>query len=338
MTHRAVIAAVNDYTGQTSLPPGWVVPNLGKCLADAYAVRDLLTTSFGATVTCLTDGDASRDAILAAINDMVTASQAGDTATFFFAGHGAQMPADPANPQRYYECFIPASGAPITDLDLHGVADQLEPSYVNFTLLLDSCFSGGIHEGTPDAVVRSINFPSDFIDECVASLTSIIPCGVLIPRGSSDLDGNVSQVVGQGNGIVCSVDDDKALVASSKTCVVAACRYDETDAELSDHGALTKALLAVVADRGTSLSYLDMIDALRDEISNTLNLTQTPTLLGQQNRMGEMFLAGWNQSKPGEFDPGSGPQDVPQSSTAADNATDDTADPTSANPDGSSDS
>ena len=183
-------------------------------------------------------------------------------------GTEAGLPADASNPQRYYECFIPASGAPITDLDLHGLSDSLEPSYVNFTVILDSCNSGGIHEGTPDEPVKSANYTADVVQACVDSMSAIVPCGALIPLGSNAFDGNVSDVVGQGNGMVCSVDDNKALVAASKSCVVAACRYDESAWEAETHSALTQAIVDVVASSGTEISYLDLIDKLRDDVQN----------------------------------------------------------------------
>jgi hypothetical protein len=302
MTHRAVIAAVNDYSGQSSLPPGWSVGNLSRSVDDADGMDTLLTGTYGATlVSKLTDSAASRDAILAAIKQMLDASEAGDSATFFYSGHGGRFPADAANPQRYYECLIPASGAPITDLDLHALSDALEPSYVNFTLILDSCHSGGVHEGTPDEPIKSASYSSDFVDTCVASMTAVVPCGSL--AGDGAFDGNVWGVVGDGNGIVCSVDDNKSLVAGSKTCVVAACRYDESAWESDTHGALTQAIIDIVAANSAAVTYLELIDQARDEVQNVLSKPQTPTLLGQQNRMGETFLAGWNSSKPEVLDP-----------------------------------
>ncbi len=299
MTHRAVIAAVNDYSQQQSLPTGWTVSDLHRSVDDATAMSTLLSDSFGATVTAtLTDTDASRDAILTAVTNMLTSSEAGDTATFFFSGHGGRFPVDESSPERYYECFIPALGAPITDRDIEAAASTLQPSFVNFTLVLDSCNSGGIHDGTPDSPLKSATYSSDFVNTCVATMTSIIPCGAAIPPGSNDFDNNVSNVVGQGNGVVCSVDDNKALVASSKTCVVAACRYDEDAQELAEHSVLTQAILDVIKASGSQLSYLDLIDQLRGDAQNTLGATQTPTLLGQLNRMNEGFLAGWTTSVP----------------------------------------
>jgi len=295
VTKRAVIAAVNDYSQQNSLPSGWHVSTLHKCVADALSFGDLLTTGYGfEQPTFLTDQATTRDAIVQAVQDMLVASGAGDVATLFFSGHGGRFPADTANPNRYYESLIPASGRPITDLDLFKLADSLDQSTVNFTIILDSCFSGGLHEGTPD--FRSATYTSDFVQTCVSTMDTIIPCGVTLEPGSSALDGNVSNVSGQGNGVVCSVDDNKSLVPLSKSTVVAACRYDETAAELNAHGALTQGLLDLLSQSNPSLTYLDLIDQLRSDMQ-TLQVTQTPTLLGQQNRASESFLAPWIASK-----------------------------------------
>jgi hypothetical protein len=125
---------------------------------------------------------------------------------------------------------------------------------------------------------------------------TVIPCGVALPPDSSALDGNVSQVVGQGNGVVCSVDDNKSLVPLSKTTVIAACRYDETATEQNGHGALTQGLLDSINQSNPSVDYLQLIDQLRDDLQNKLGVTQTPTLLGQESRQNLPVLAPWDTS------------------------------------------
>ena len=296
MTKRAVIVGVNDYSGQNSLPPGWSVGNLGACIADTDAARDLLTSAFGfdAITNSLTDGAATRDAIIAAIQDVLDSSAAGDVACVYYSGHGGRFPADAANPGRYYETIIPASGSPITDLDMFKLASSLDQSTVNFTLILDSCNSGGIHEGTPDSPVRSVSYDRDFVQTCVDTMSTIVPCGVTLADGNA-LDGNVSGVSGDGNGVVCSVDDNKSFVSLSKSTVLAACRYDETATEFASHGALTQGLLDLVAACDPSITYVQLVDQLRTAVSN-MGLTQTPTLLGQTNRIDEVFLAPWTAS------------------------------------------
>src|SRR5437763_783853 len=75
---------------------------------------------------------------------------------------------------------------------------------------------------------------------------TIIPCGICLSPEATGMDGNVSQVTGQGNGVMCSVDDNKSLVQLSKSTVIAACRYDEVDLETGGHGALTQGFLDIV--------------------------------------------------------------------------------------------
>jgi hypothetical protein len=297
VTKRAVIIGINDYSQQASLPSGWTVGNLGSCVADAQSIRDLLQNAFAFddVSNFLTDGAATRDSIIAAVQAMLSASAAGDVACVVYSGHGGRFPADPVNPGRYYECLIPYSGAPITDLDVFKLADQLEQSTVNFTLILDSCNSGGIHDNTPDSTIRTAFYDSDTIQACVSNMTTIVPCGITTASPAA-LDGNVSQVTGQGNGVVCSVDDNKSLVPMSKSTVVAACRYDEVALEQNGHGVLTQGLLNLINQSAPSVTYTEVIDQLRQQMIS-LNVSQTPTLLGQENRMDEVFLAPWNASK-----------------------------------------
>jgi hypothetical protein len=297
MSKRAVVVGVNDYSAQASLPPGWSVGNLSCCVADVQSMQTLLQSAFlFDQVQVLTDSAATHDAIVQAIQDMLTASSPGDVACFVYSGHGGRFPADPANTGRYYEAIIPASGNPITDLDIYNLASQLDQSVVNFTLILDSCYSGGIHEDTPDSTIRSAGYSSDYVQTCVSDMGTVIPCGVALPPDSSALDGNVSQVVGQGNGVVCSVDDNKSLVPLSKTTVIAACRYDETATEQNGHGALTQGLLDSINQSNPSVDYLQLIDQLRDDLQNKLGVTQTPTLLGQESRQNLPVLAPWDTS------------------------------------------
>lgn len=296
MVSRAVLVGINDYSNQNSLPPGWSVGNLGSCVADIQSMSDLLTNSFGFSDTkTFTDSAASRDAIIQAVTDMLSASGPGDVACLVYSGHGGRFPADASNPNRYYESIIPASGSPITDLDIFNLANTLDQSVVNFTLILDSCHSGGIHEGTPDSPIRSAAYSSDFVQTCTNDMNTVIPCGVTLPPGSDAMDGNVSDVHGDGNGIVCSVDDNKSLVQLSKSTVLAGCRYDEDALEQNGHGAMTQGILNLITTSAPSITYLDMIDQLRSQMQD-MSVSQTPTLLGQENRMSENFLAPWNTS------------------------------------------
>ncbi|UTT71292.1 caspase family protein [Arthrobacter sp. DNA4] len=304
MTKRAVIVGINDYSQQPATKY-FMWPNLGGCLADASSLDGLLRGAFGFDSTVLlTDSQASGEAIMAAVGEMLTASGAGDVATFCYAGHGGRLPSnpddynDPAN-YRFYDCIVPYSGDYITDKDLYRLVSSLEPSTVNFTLIMDCCHSGGLSQISPDGRLRSGDYTSNLIDMCVNLMNTVIPCGVVLPPEATGMDGNVSNVAGDGNGVVCSVDDNKSFVPQSKATVLAACRYDEVDADsvgAEGHGGLTAALLDCINATNQQTSYWELVDALRDDMLNILNLQQTPTLLGQENRMDQVFLAAWDDS------------------------------------------
>lgn len=304
MTKRAVIVGINDYSQQPATAYfSW--PSLGGCLADAEALEGLLKDAFlFDETTTLTDGQATREEILRSVRAMLDASAVGDVATFCYAGHGGRLPANPDDQNdptnfRFYDCIIPSSGDYITDRDFADLASNLDPSVVNFTLIMDSCHSGGLSEASPDSRLRSGPYSDELVSMCVNLMDTVIPCGVVVPIGSGDFDGNVSNVTGDGNGIVCSVDDNKSFVASARATVLAACRYDETDTDDAGgngHGGLTQALLDVVVSSNPQVSHSSLVDSLRDDMFNSLNLSQTPTLLGQESRMDETFLSPWSTS------------------------------------------
>jgi len=297
MTKRAVVVGVNDYT--TQFPDG--KSNLAGCVNDAASAYHLLVDAFGfdpSQTYYYADAAADRTTILHALRYILTTAEAGDVACFFYAGHGARLAADPSNAatSKYYEAIIPASGDWITDWELGDLAAGLQPSTVNFTVILDACHSGGFHESAPDSRTRTIDFSQEQVDAMVANMTTVIPCGVCLPTDSTVMDNNVSLVKGNGNGVVCSVDDNKSLVAQSKSTVLAACRYDEVDIETGGHGALTQGLLDIVNATNFAITYTDLIDQLRTTVQSH-NLTQTPTLLGQENRVTEDFLAPWHDCR-----------------------------------------
>lgn len=298
MTKRAVIVGIDDYSQQQSLPPGWSVGNLQFCVADAQSMQSLLSSAFlfDDVSNIFTDQAATRDAIMGALQTMLSNSSAGDVACLVYSGHGGRFPADSDNSGRYYEAIIPASGAPITDLDIFNLASSLDESVVNFTLILDSCYSGGIAAQAPDSIARSASYTAAYIQQCVADMITVVPCGICLGTNCTGIDNNVSNVVGQGNGLVCSVDDNKSLVPQSKSTVIAACRYDEVDLEQNGHGVLTQGILDNVNSSNPSTTYTEAIDALRTSFEG-YNVTQTATLLGQENRMDDPVLQAWSTSQ-----------------------------------------
>jgi hypothetical protein len=311
MTKRAVVVGINDYSGLD--PSG--KSNLSSCVDDANSIYDLLVTAFGfdaSESTKYTDQQASSGNLVTALSNLISRSQAGDVACFYYSGHGSRLPAnsEQADCDKFYESIVPASGAWISDQTLFGIADALQPSWVNFTVILDSCHSGGMDQET-DATMkcRSLVFAPDLVTRLEQYLHSLIPFGICISPDSAVCDGNVSNVTASDGRLAFDEDPDKELVDFAKMTLVAGCRYSELSWETGGHGLLTKAFLDLVNASNFQISYGDLLDELRTRVQNDFNSlilpsiqaglprSQTPQLRGQRNRMGEGFLQGWIDSR-----------------------------------------
>ena len=311
MSKRAVVVGINDYS---QLDPSGN-SNLSCCVADASSMMDLLISAFGfdsGESVKLTDKSATSANIKSALRDVLNKSQPGDVSCFYYSGHGSRTPAasDQADCDKFYESIIPASGTSITDRDMFNLAASLEPSAVNFTVILDSCHSGGMDQET-DALFKckSPSLSDDLIQRLVNFLKTLIPCGILIPPDSSVCQDNVSNTSGTGGHVSTDEDADKVLVDQAKTTLIAGCKFDELSWETAGHGLLTNGFLNVVNASNFQIDYSDLLDQLRDSVTNDFNsqilpsltgsgpMTQTPQLRGQRNRMSEGFMQGFTDSR-----------------------------------------
>ena len=311
MAKRAVVVGVNDYSVWD--PTGG--SDLSYCVSDAQSMYHLLIDAFGfdaKQVFYYTDANATRSNILKALNYITAQGAAGDVSCFFFAGHGTQIRADSskADCDSYYEAIMPFSGDCILDYDLGQIADALEPSYVNFSIILDSCHSGGMHKTDELQKCRSPIFSSELINVIVKYLKTLIPCGICLPEANLDaLKNNVSNVKDSGKGVIdLDPDPDKTLIKQSKSTLISACKYSEVANEHGGfgHGFLTQAFLDLVNQSNFLITYDDLLSELRAKVEKYVKdklkptepwISQTPQLRGQMNRMEENFLAGWTQSK-----------------------------------------
>lgn len=312
MTKRAVIVGINDYTGFD--PSGQ--SNLGACVADAQSVAQLLPASFGfdpANIVQISDAAATRSAIMSALSAMASASQPGDVAFLYYSGHGTIVPDDPATPtcEKFYEAICTATLPFLSDKDLWSVVNTLQQSVVNFTVMLDSCHSGGMsQEADAAAKYRSIPFGGDLQQHIAQYLSTVVPVGVGIPSNSDACDNNVSNVKVTDDGILqCDEDPSRIFLDQAKLTLIAGCRFWELSYEVNGHGLLTQALLDTVNASDFQISYGDLLTQLQTKVSAAFSnqilpnvaagdpTSQSPQLRGQANRMGEGFLQAWTESK-----------------------------------------
>ncbi|MGV3559210.1 caspase family protein [Larkinella arboricola] len=303
MAKRAVVVGIDNYT--IFDPSG--NNNLFNCVNSARSMYHLLRDVFGFTeIYYYEDLKATRSRILLALRHVLSISEAGDSVCFYYAGHGTRQRADFAQPDcdLYYEALVPAAQGVITDRDLSDLTVNLYPDAVNFTVITDSCFSGGLHVGDSTVKCPSLPLAIDLLEAISTFMKTLIPCGICL-TSPSEMSNNVSNVrVTSDNTIDLDPDLNKTLVASCKSTLLSSCRFDEVSWITSkySHMIFTQSLLELVNQSNFEASYHSVADQVRQKVSEKIisdilpghpGITQTPQLFGQRNRMEENWLAGW---------------------------------------------
>ncbi|MGF1459799.1 MAG: caspase family protein [Leptolyngbyaceae cyanobacterium] len=159
----ALLVGINDYPINSNFAP------LNGCVNDVELQYQLLVHRFGfnpADIVKLTDAQASRDGILTAFEEhLLKQAQPGDVVVFHFSGHGSRVldpdqdfadgfnstlvPVDSTLPEGF-----PREGGPVDDITGHTMflLGRAMPTE-NYTVVLDSCHSGGAKRG--NLVIRS---------------------------------------------------------------------------------------------------------------------------------------------------------------------------------------
>ena len=292
MTKRAVVVGINDYSAQG-------FSNLSGCVHDADAAYHLLIDAFlfdPAQVFLYTDAKATSSNILRALNYVLRISEPGDVACFYYAGHGGLHPA--SQPSTFYQTIIPHSGRFITDWDLWRAADQLKPSEVNFTVILDSCHSGGmIDPQAPTGNVRTIANAQEFVNTVVSTMQTVVPFGIALPDLAT-LSNNVHVAVPAPLATVCYTEAaNREFLPQAKATLLAASRWDEYAGESPIHGFLTQAILTTVNTSNFAISHRELHSTLTPLVHTAAGHEQHPVLRGQENRMDGIFLRGFNDTR-----------------------------------------
>ncbi|MCT4355569.1 caspase family protein [Streptomyces sp. Je 1-79] len=230
----ALLVGVDDYPPRT-------VPPLRGCLNDIAEARRLLGERAGddIDVRVLLDHEATRDAVEDAFRNHLGRAGAGDTALFWFSGHGTQSLATEEAHLRIEatgrnQAIVCVDG-PLLDKRLGGLLDEVAVGGAHVAAVLDCCFSGGATRG----------------DGLTARYAP--------PAPEWDLNG-------LGGGHAALRDASAADGQSTRRHVLlAAARLNQYSYEGDYggrlHGAFTHALLGAVRDAGPEASYRELLAA-----------------------------------------------------------------------------
>ncbi|UED86746.1 caspase family protein [Streptomyces profundus] len=138
----ALLVGIDDYAAHHGR-------SLRGCLNDVAAVEDWLRGRVGdrLRLRVLRDGEATASAIADGITRHLGRSRAGDSALFWFSGHGTRFPAErPEDARReptgWYQALACADG-PLVDRRLGALLDSVAAGGGHPVAVLDCCYSGG---------------------------------------------------------------------------------------------------------------------------------------------------------------------------------------------------
>jgi hypothetical protein len=234
----ALMVGINAYHS-----PG--VPDLGGCrtdIADAVAFLEQRRVT-DLHVERLLDGAATRAAIVEGFRGHLARAKAGDTALFWFSGHGSTAPV----PERFWhlepggthlQTLVCADsrveGRPdLLDKDLGRLLDEVAGSGCHVVAILDCCHAHGLTRG-PGVSIRAVP-----------------------PSPPSSSAQTLFKVYGRGRRTVRHV-------------LLAACRAEELAGEAvldgERRGRFTWALLQALRRAGPDTTYRDLVALARNEV------------------------------------------------------------------------
>ena len=147
-TMRAVLVGINDYPGDRH--------DLSAPVHDVDAVFKFLVAEAGfdpREILPIRDAYATRENIAQSVRSFLGTVGADGTALLYFSGHGIWIGArDGQESDRRDEALFLADGTPLVDDELRELVKCIDAKFV--TVIVDACYSGGIHRGTGQKSVK----------------------------------------------------------------------------------------------------------------------------------------------------------------------------------------
>ncbi|KAK7313815.1 hypothetical protein VNO77_39017 [Canavalia gladiata] len=155
MAKKAVLIGIN-YPGTKA--------ELRGCINDVWRMHSCLIQRYGFSeddIVVLIDTDKSYTEptgknIRSALTKLIRSAQQGDVLFVHYSGHGTRLPAETGEDDDtgYDECIVPSDMNLITDDDFREFVDGV-PRDCKFTIVSDSCHSGGLIDGAKEQIGES---------------------------------------------------------------------------------------------------------------------------------------------------------------------------------------
>ncbi len=262
-----LLVGIDDY-----LPP---VPRLRGCVNDVEAASALLTTRAAAAgdtlhLRVLTDRKATRETVITVFREHLGQAKDGDSAVFWYSGHGAQELAPPEHwklePDHLNETLVLFDSRQpgiydLADKELAQLVADITDHSAHMLVVLDCCHSGSGVRAVADSGETVRRAPPDDRRRPLASYLNLTADITAAPSGERA--------------------DWLNLTPASRYVLLAACRSDQSAKEVrvdgTPRGVLSIALERALARTAGSVSYRELHAWVAATV-RTLADDQTPIL------------------------------------------------------------
>ena len=274
---QALLVGINDYH------PDSGVSSLNGCMNDLAAMENFLKENYksaGLSLKVLRNEEATREGVIHAFQEhLIENTKSGDTAFFYYCGHGSFAPTakefEAFDPKKQDETLVCYDSRLPNKYDL---ADKeialllhLIPDGINTVFLADSCHSGSITRSAvqQESVLGKSRFSEQRDD--VRILESYM------------LDGNDYYPK-------MLKETGKLSIPHSKHIVLAACDRDEQAWETKDGRGLFSSTLLNVLEMNKRVSYADLFAQIRGTIRQKSTVQMPGIYAYEQFNPNKIFL------------------------------------------------
>ena len=280
---RAVVVGINDYPGE--------VNDLPSCVNDANAFIEMLRKDYAFDdIARLVDTEATVANVTAALKRLFADASPEDRLVFYHSGHGSTETRNGI----VEECLVLHDGY-LFDDTLSQLTQDLPPGIL--TVVLDSCFSGGLEKQLLMPVIAALGFVSEraqvkaytrpshkeFVEHTDQQdrTRAIKRFGESIVARPPSVIGNVLDPLLGIKSLGSAPASDEVRQVQMKGVLLAACLETETAAASTratdGKSAFTFALLRSLNKLGVGTSIGALVEATQSMVKS-IGLTQTPLL------------------------------------------------------------
>lgn len=258
----ALLVGLDEYNEQVILNNEVVFPKLSGCVRDTKRMKTYLEAdpAFDTKIEMLANEQATKKEIARLFREHLGQAKAGDSALFFFSGHGTQEWADSTtwkeDTDGKLECIVcyydkEADDLLMTDKELRYLIHELAHTGAHITALFDCCHSA---DNTRNGALVKKEF------------TGIVEKRVpyVFPKRSWQ-QFLFSDAISQAD---VKQQGESVLLPEGEHIQFSACESNESALEVSGSGVFTKALLQVLKASGGDVSYQSLGGRIRQYLKN----------------------------------------------------------------------